>query len=904
MKQRVPIVAVGASAGGLEAVSQLLSHIDANFAYAVVILQHLSPNYKSMMAELLTRETRLNVETLADGTIPQPGVVYVVPPNCNAVVRDERLHLEEAAPEVSPKPSINEFFFSLADSLQENAVGVVLSGTGSDGTAGLRAIQAAGGITIAQKPETAKYEGMPVAAIDAEVADFTLAPEEIAQKLMQLPEAENLDDSFSHSVLDRIISVLNQVPDQDFSGYKVGTLSRRVRRRMVATGHHTMDSYCEWINNSPEEVDQLAKDILISVTAFFRDPESFAVLRRSIAESIQALSDDEEYRVWVAGCATGEEAYTVAILIMEELLANKRANAVQIFATDIDEDALNFARQGVYRAQALANLKEQLITRYFHLRKDKSYEVSKKLRDMIVFARHNVINDPPFFRLNLITCRNLLIYFDNPLQSKVLQRFHFSLKEHGTLFLGRSESVAQAEQLFTYTDRRERVFQKSGESRPMLDSRINNQLGSVTIRRKESPQLLVDALTHHLSSTAALCSVEGKILQTSGAVQQFFKFPEGATDTLLFDVVATEFKSDLMSMFHQLKKLNQPQSGRPLELDGRYWQLSLSYTSVGNETRILLVIAPSQQEITDKPSKSLSQLYTDELQVTQEQMQSLVEELATANEEMQSLNEEAQASNEELQATNEELEAANEELQATNEELVSVNEELSVKTSELGALNDEYIHLYDSLDFPVLVFDETLNLLRFNSSAAFQFNLRRNARGTSVNRIRFPLYLDDVEQLLGRALAHGEKHESLVQNDDRYYQLVITPGVDEEEQIRFVVLNLIDVTDIHHTRNELDESENRLQTIMDNTTILIAMKDLQGRYVYVNDAFTRAYGIEGADYELKSDFDLFPDEFAGQLWASDLRAIRTLEMVESELNLMIDGGVRYFATRHQVLRDH
>ncbi|MCP4595489.1 EAL domain-containing protein [Neptuniibacter sp.] len=900
----ISVIAIGASAGGLEAISHLLSNIGPDIPHAVVILQHLSPNYKSMMAELLTRETRLRVVEMQDGEVPQSGVAYVVPPNKNAVLRDDQFTLQDALPEISPKPSINEFFISLAAELGERAVGVILSGTGTDGTAGLRAIQAAGGIAIVQSPESAKYSGMPLSAIDAGASDFILEPEEISAKLMALPSDMLVEVEFSPSTLERIIQLLNKACDVDFSGYKVGTLSRRVRRRMVATAHSSMESYLEWLEDNSDELDMLSKDILISVTSFFRDSESFAGLRDSISDILSNMAPDEEFRAWVAGCATGEEAYTLAILILEELQQQSTINRVQIFATDIDEEALNFARQGLYPSRSLKALPEELLEKYFIVKNDGQYEVHKNLRDMIVFARHNVINDPPFLHLNLVTCRNVLIYFDNALQSKVLQRFHFALKQEGVLFLGRSESVAQAEQLFIHTNRRERIFRKHGDSKPRLASTISAKLPVLPRVRSESPQLLLDAFTEHYGVTAALCTLDGRVLQTSGEVETFFRFPSGSSDIRLPEVIDPVFQTELLALLHQLKKSHSAQYGRPKELAENFWQLSLSPVSKEGESWVLLLISKHQESPKNVPSFSHDNVYSDELEVTREQLQSLIEELATANEEMQSLNEEAQASNEELQATNEEMEAANEELQATNEELVSLNEELSIKTNELIMLNEEYSHLYDSFDFPVLVFDSKLNLVRFNSPAAMAFNLRGNASNIPIGRIKFPEFLCNIEQVLGLALSHAEKQEAFLKNEHKAYQLVVNPGLSEQGAVKFLVLNLLDITEIQKTRNLLAESENRLQTVMENTYILIATKDLSGRYLFANDAFLNSLNIQDIDYEMKTDFDLFPGSFAGQIWSNDLRAIRELGIVESESSLLVDGKVRVFRTVHQVLRDH
>lgn len=899
----VPVIGVGASAGGLEAVSQFLSGLTPDLKYCLVVLQHLSPNYKSMMTELLARETRLVVEELKNKAVPKAGVVYVVPPNTNAVFKDGVLCLSSAAADISPKPSINEFFISLAAEQREAAVGIILSGTGSDGTAGLRAIRNAGGLTIAQLPQSAKYAGMPFAAIEESVVDHVLDPQEIAQKLMQLPLPEHFEEApVSESALERLLSLLKLHNNIDFSGYKAGTLSRRIRRRMVATGHQNMEGYLSWLETNTGELDLLSKDILISVTSFFRDPDSFATLDEHLDKVFESLKPDDEIRLWVAGCATGEEAYSLAILVQEKMIQRGQRHPVQIFATDIDEHALHIARQGLYPQGSLSNISEALKDKYFIPHEDQ-YEANKALRDMIVFAKHNVLSDPPFLRLNLVSCRNVMIYFDNPLQARVLQRFHFALRNEGCLFLGRSESVAQAEQLFAPLNRRERLFQKQGDSSPMVATPNTSKLAPVPRLRTESPQVLLDAVTEQLSATVALCTSEGKVIQTSGAVSKFFKFPSGSSEMMISDVIASAFQSELMAMLHQLKKTQTNQQGHPTQFAGNTWQLSLSYTKNTPDSRVLVLILPSEQEPVKNANPDISGVFADELQVTREQLQSLIEELATANEEMQSLNEEAQASNEELQATNEELEAANEELQATNEELVSLNEELSVKTTELILLNEEYSHLYDSLDYPVLVFDRQLTLVRFNAPASMNFNLKMHATNVHVSRLKFPDYMSDLEASLQQVMSHGDKQETLIEEQGKAFQLIITPGLDSSGEVQFLVVNLVDITDARNTKQQLDETENRLKTIMENTTVLISMKDLSGKYLYANETFLNTFKIDADRYEMQNDYDLLPVNLASQVWAGDLNAIRDLSVVESEHNVLIHEEVHIFKSRHQVLTD-
>ncbi len=909
-KSSLPIiVGIGASAGGLEALSRFVSCLEPNTHLSFVVLQHLSPSHKSMMADILGRETALQVVELKDGTVPAKATIYVVPSSYNASIKQGVLHLQQAEPEVVPKPSINEFFISLAADSGDNAVGIVLSGTGSDGTAGLRAIQAAGGISIAQLPESAKYPGMPQSAIEAGVADFVLKPDEIATRLPALIPARSSDvDNVSDSALNQLLTLLKQRNQVDFSGYKVGTLARRIRRRVVATGHDSTDEYLAWIDSNPEELDLLSRDILISVTSFFRDREAFAVLREKVQDICSKRSTDEEIRVWVAGCASGEEAYSIAILFAETLGERIMTQPLQIFATDIDDEALNTARRGLYPAAALASLSKDRLKQFFKPMQ-KYYEVNKRLRDMIVFARHNLVDDPPFLRLDLITCRNVLIYFDNPLQSRVLQRFHFALRHPGYLFLGRSESVAQAEQLFTADNRRERLFIKQGDSSvlPVLTTQVK-RMPTPTHKKKDHVSILLDALVNYFDATLALCDGSGHVMHTTGQVSQYFHFPVGSTSASVTDVVVSHLQGELMALLHRFKKSNTRQLGRPRVLDEKSYQLAVLPVPLRLDGSFVVmisnVVTKKEVSTTDFQANLIPELeMAEELTATREHLQALIEELATANEEMQSLNEEAQAANEELQATNEELEAANEELQATNEELVSLNEEMNVKTAELTQLTSEYTHLYDAIEFPILVFDKNTCLKRFNASAGRRFNLRPTAIMQHVERIRFPENLECVPSLMQSVLAHGDREEKAVKSEGRTFQISVTPGLDQQDRMQSLVVAIIDVTDIDQAQSALKASQSRLNTLMENTTILMAMKDLTGRYLFANKRFIEAFDLDADQYIGKNDFELFPNTYAGSIWACDLEAIRTDSVIEHEHTLELNNSKNIYKTVHQVLKN-
>ncbi|EWC42309.1 hypothetical protein B597_004820 [Stutzerimonas stutzeri KOS6] len=894
----------------MEAVSHLLHALNVELPFAYVVLQHVSPTHKSLLPEILARETRLTVCAMDDGVIPEAGVVYVVPPNSNAVVRDGRFLLFAARPDVFPKPSINDFFISLAAEHGEQATGIVLSGTGSDGTAGLRAIMAAGGATLVQCPETAKYDGMPRSAISAGAADFILPPEGIATKLEKLArlQVQVPQQDGDTELPAELLELLKSRRDIDFSGYKPGTISRRLRRRMVATSHTSVEDYLLLTKQHPEELDNLSKDILISVTAFFRDNTAFDTLRSYVEDVCRnAIERGNEIRAWVAGCATGEEAYSIAMLFDEALAHLGVSASIQIFATDVDDEALAVARRGLYPSAALEILSEQRLQRYF-VPVGSNYEVGKRLRDMIVFARHNLVSDPPFLRIDLVTCRNVLIYFDSSLQQQVLKRFHFALVHGGLLFLGRSESIGTSDSLFAPLDRRERIFRKQKGGHSLQVAAIDPSLSVIKARRRQDVEIqhLLETVVLHLGITVALCDVNANVLRTAGEVDKFFHVPRGRANSHVSELITSVFRGELISLLHQLNKNPQSHFGRPRIFDGEAWRLSVRPVPGLHEQQLLVILESVQTgKAAPEPlqaSPLVSGSTEEELVATREHLQALIEELATANEEMQSLNEEAQASNEELQATNEEMEAANEELQATNEELMSLNEELNVRTGELQALNDEYTHVYDALDFAVLVFDREQHLVRFNAAAARLFGFKHAAIHQHVSRIRLPSHFRVIEDCLDQAKNRREPQELLIEHHGRQFHLQITPGVSLEQHVELLVCSLVDVTDIRKTESDLRSSRAQLETLMANTIVLLSMKDLSGNYTFANPAFLESFGLVDGKVEGRNDFELFPESFATASWSCDLEALREKRVVVSE-HVLPGAQERVFRFVHQVLRD-
>ena len=505
--ERPFIVGIGASAGGLEALSQLFPNLPKNLGLSYVVVQHLSPTYRSMMAHLLGRETTMPVRDIEDGSRPEPNTVYITPPNRNVSLHLGCFRLVVPAKESLPKPSVNLFFTSLADEAAESCIGIILSGTGSDGASGIHAIKAAGGFTFSQDPTTAKYNGMPQSAIDTGSVDWILPPENmgaeiglIVQNRGCIPMATQAANA--PATLKTLLAKVRGRTKVDFSQYKEPTLWRRIERRMAANHVGTLPDYLALVDERPGELDKLCKDILISVTSFFRDTEAFAGLEKVVARILIGKSAGDDIRIWVAGCATGEEAYSLAILFAEQLGSAFDQYRIQIFATDIDLEAMARARRGIFPAPSLAHMDRNRVKAHFTGHGDR-YEINKNLRDVVIFARQDLVQDPPFLRLDLVTCRNVLIYFQSELQSRLLSVFHYALNPGGFMFLGKSESVFQQEGLFDVVDKESRLYSRSGVVARMPLFRPDVQYPAAGLNQHQVPSKTTNTGYEHILLEAA-----------------------------------------------------------------------------------------------------------------------------------------------------------------------------------------------------------------------------------------------------------------------------------------------------------------------------------------------------------------------------------------------------------------
>lgn len=914
------VVGLGASAGGLEALTAVVKNLPPKLGCVYVVAQHMSASHRSLMAEILGRETSLPVLEAKQGVCPKKDTIYIVPAGANLVLSKGMFRLTTPPPELSPKPSINALFQSIAQEYGELGIGVVLSGTGSDGTRGLLAIKAAGGLTMAQLPESAKYDGMPRSAIDAQVVDRIVTPENIGSDLERLVYFADLPQSDEALPLppDDLALLFSKVKDHtriDFSSYKLSTVQRRLQRRMLACRTDHLQDYLHYIELHPEELEALAKETLISVTEFFRDKEAFSAFERICADVVASKQNGDEIRVWIIGCATGEEAYSVGITFLELIRQAGLRVRLNLFATDVDNDALAVARRGVYSMAAMTDIPAQILERYFQPIGE-GFEPVKALRDCVTFARQDVAADPPFLRLDVVTCRNVLIYFNSDLQSKVMSIIRYSLKDSGVLFLGRSETVSKQDSLFAVADRRARIFRCKMSSGPITIgtlSSVTTKTGNIAFVRKPArthEQMFSQALANFVGP-AMLVDSATRILHSHGSVGKLLAFPSGSPEMNLAQLIVPELSGELLATLQRSNRGKEPVASRRrriLSLKGETWRLVIRPASNPGESNLFLVVFEEGKghEVDNEKAASvpapLELDLSNELDSAREQLQALTEEMAASNEEMQALNEEIQAANEELQASNEELEAANEELQATNEELLSVNEESQVKSSALAAINSEFESMYNTLDFPVLVFDTTLSLRRINGAAVRCFSMPMTNVGHHISRLKLPDYLSDITDVLQEVVGLGTKRTLAREQNERVYQLQINPVMSASLSVLGVVLVALDNTDLVSALSRIRESQEQLAAIMQNSTSAVSLKDASGRYEFVNRRFEELFALQAADVIGKTDAQLFGAIQSATLRGNDLDTMRSPEPLERTERIEVAGVDRWLqSTRFQIL---
>lgn len=897
------VVGVGSSAGGIEALINLVSNLPEKLNASLVIAQHLSPSHKSQMSDILARETRYEVQEIEDNVAPKNNVIYVGPPGHHVIYRQGRLRLEKKPEDVTPKPSVNLLFESLADELGDHSVGVVLSGTGSDGSRGLRAVKSAGGYAIVQSPETAKYDGMPTASLQSVEVDRVLSPHEIGAEIANF--CSNLIKSFfpnsdeeKNQLMTELYDVVRDTTKIDFSFYKQSTLLRRVNRRLIATNNDNLKDYLAQLHHDTDEVRLLSKELLISVTNFFRDKEAFEAIRSYICDIVENKKEGENIRLWVAGCATGEEAYSLAILFLEEMRRQNKELSIQVFGTDIDDNALAVARKGSYSTHSISSLDSELVEKYFRFEEDSFYP-SKKLRDIITFSRQDITRDPPFLHLDMISFRNVMIYFNTELQQRVLSLFRYSLLNAGILFLGKSESIGLKEEYFVAVDRRSRIFKVSQNSkRPAVPRMLK---GVITpSKAKDTPSNSYERLFNETIirefGPSVLINTRFTILHSRGDLQPFVSFPSGTPDLNLSKLIVSEFSAELISTFNKAKRDSDVAISRPRQIEKdnrRHWKVVVipleqfeTDLFIVNFRRIEEVPVAKNDTTYDTENADVAELIA-----TREQLQTLTEEMAASAEEMQALNEEVQAANEELQANNEELEATNEELQATNEELISVNEESMRKSGELSAINGELESVYNTLDFPLFVFDDELLLSRTNEAANRKYHLSSLAYKKRAKELHLPEYFIDIENKLRATLKTSRKMNIIIKPTEKEtLNLFITPLINARQKTTGAILVIIDNSELVRAHEDVEKNQDQLLSIMNNSLSVVALKDNSGRYEFVNARFEEIFGITSEEVLGKTDNHLFNKKMAKMLREKDLDTMRSLAPVRTVDEFERDDG--------------
>ena len=888
-----PIVGIGASAGGLAAFEAFFSGMPqvGDCGMAFVLVQHLAPDHKSILSELVSRYTRLQVFVVEDGMLVRPDCVYIIPPNWDMALLNGCLHLLEQNAARGQHRPIDFFFRSLAQEQRDQAIGIVLSGTGSDGTLGLRAIKGEDGMVMAQKPETTEFDGMPASAIATGLMDYVLPPNEMASQLLNYARrtfesrtnAGPVLAPLAAEALKKIFVLLRSGTGHDFSLYKTSTIQRRIERRMAVHQIDRFEDYLRYLQRTPEEVETLFRNLLIGVTSFFRDPVAYDALADKIISRIfRDKPAGEMIRVWVPGCSTGEEAYSIAILFHEKMEEAKQSFKVQIFASDIDPRAVALARKGVYPASIAADISPEHLRKFFTRSADgDTFQINKTIRDMMIFSEHDIIKDPPFSLLDLVTCRNLLIYMGPELQKKIITLFHYALKPSGLLLLGMAESTGEVGRLFNPLERRVKLFERrksDADTRRVLLDRI-------PLREKKSfglPRSIVESaaggktdlralaertLLQQLPVVGVLVNEQGDILYLHGRTGRYLEPAPGESHMNVLKMAREGLRSELTVALNKSFRHNAVVEHKCLRVktNGHFSVVNLAVRPVPkvDETPLYLVtleeVPAAEKKILAKGDLLKAGAGTNrrvkalmlELKEKEDYLQSINEEMQLTNEELKASNEELQSVNEELQSTNEELETSKEESQSINEELSTVNSELQTRVSDLSRVNNDMNNLISGTGIGTIFVDHELRIQRFTPTVTRIINLIPSDIGRSVghivaNLVGYDSLVQDVKGVLDTLVP---KEVEVQGRDGAWYQLGIRPYRTSENRIEGVVITFVEITEIIKARVMQHESEDlrRLAVVVRDADDAITVQDMQGRILTWSPAAAKMFGWTEAE---------------------------------------------------------
>ncbi len=866
-----PIVGIGMSAGGLEVASSFLRVMPADSGMAFVIVQHLDPTRESLLADLLRRETKMPLVQVEEGMRVEPNHVYVIVPAKTLLIEDGILRLVEPEEKRGLRHPIDKFFVSLAKDQKEKAIAIILTGAGSNGTAGLLDIKQAGGLCIAQEPKTAKFDSMPRHAIASDMVDYVLAPEDMPQALLAYASHSYIHDNIPEVIpassatgLDDVLTILHTSGIHDFRQYKRATLSRRIHRRMSLSHIEQLADYMAMLQSDPEELVALGKDLMINVTSFFRDPDAWAALEREvIAPIVDKAVHEQSIRAWVPACSTGEEAYSIAMLLIEHIEASGKALNVKIFATDAADHHLGSARKATFPGSMVESLSPERLARFFDKIDDSYYRVKPHVREAVLFAPQDLLKDPPYSRMDLVSCRNLLIYLQPLAQDKVLSLAHFALREGGYLFLGNAETIGSRRHLFADVSKRWRIYQRIGPARspaisfsdwPTRDDNVPRANG-----RAKLSDIAIKTLADRFAPASVLIDRSYRVLHFHGVTDDYLAQPTGSPTMDLLALARDGLRLAIRSAVQKAVDDSQPvtvQANVKLIRGEQAVLITASTVRDGDNMGGMVLVNFAKDDASIIPDRS-AVLTTDlllrddieeELRSARDEMRSTVQQYEATNEELTAANEEVTSVNEELQATNEELEASKEELQALNEELSTINAQLDRKIVELGDVSDDLKNLLMGNDIATIFLDIHMRIKWFTPAIQSVFSLIEDDIGRPITNFAQKFEGGGLIEKAQAAIADLTTSEAEVASDgDRCYRMRVLPYRTHDNRIAGAVATFVDITDLKQTyaatAAEKEFSTAIIETVRD--PLLVLGEDL--RVQVVNAAFSNMSGINHAD---------------------------------------------------------
>ncbi|MFA5848246.1 MAG: chemotaxis protein CheB [Bacteroidales bacterium] len=894
--EQFPIVAIGASAGGLEALEQFLSAVPVNSGMAYVVIQHLDPTHKGMLPELLQRITKMKVEQVKDRMAVIQDTVYVIPPNTSMSILNGVLHLFEPTESRGLRLPIDFFMRSLADDIKEFAVGVVLSGMGSDGSIGMKAIKVNNGIVMIQDPADAKFDSMPRNAMEAVVIDIVAPAKELSAKLIDLIKhtpvtKKNVEtDIRDNSALEKIIILLRTVTGNDFSLYKKNTVYRRIERRMGVHKIEKISMYVNFLLENPKELEILLKELLIGVTSFFRDGAVWEKLRDSIIPAIIAnKSPGYNLRSWIVGCSTGEEAYSMAMIFKEvvEKLNPTGGFTLQIFATDLDNEAIEAARKGLYPQNIEADVSPQRLNRFFTAT-DEGYRIKTEIREMVVFAKHNIISHPPFTKIDILSCRNLLIYMDVELQKKLLGLFYYSIVPEGYMVLGSAETLGLQSNIFSQVDAKLKIYNRSfptvspeqydfpssfSRSRPVIVD-IEHQ---IPVIKPQNIQTLADEiLLQQFSPPGVLVNDKGDIIYISGHTGKYLEPAVGKANMNIFAMLRDGLRSEFPVAFRQAISKKELVVVHNIKVGtnggAQIINLSIQWIDKPDQLNGMLMIVftdvtkiSSLIELDKTAGKALQTVRQTEMEkellLLREELQNTMEEMQTSQEEQKSTNEELQSTNEELQSSNEELTTSKEEMQSLNEELQTVNAELQTKIDDFTRVNNDMKNLLNSTDIATLFLDKDLNIRRFTNQATSIFKLIKSDIGRPItdqtSDLIYPELLSDAKEVL-KSLVFVQKQTTT--KDGRWFSIRIMPYRTLDDRIDGLVITFVNISDLKLIEIKMKEREQMFNLILEASSDIIIKLSPQWEITEYNAEAEKFFGMKSQSVLNQNFIKLFVPE--------------------------------------------